>query len=146
MSFFKEPGANDYALRSNRLCIPFGITSHATPASKTHTTDLPSVLVLSSKNKTSTALGIDSGVGFTTEADTTGIFGILLYNLGTVSKLLDVSVVNLNSGTATVSRKGASSTGVTASGNIAVSVDSSLDFESASITGTVCVDFIVSEA
>ena len=142
----KNAGVEDYKLREKRLIVPFTITANATPASKVHSTDLPSSLVLSTEGKTSTASAIDSGTNFTTEVDSTGIFGILMCNLGTVEKLLDVSLVNLSSGTATVSRKGASTTGVTASGNIAVSVDSSLDLSMTSLTAHAVVDYRVSKA
>lgn len=144
--FDKNAAVEDYKLREKRLVIPFSITFHATPASKVHSTDLPAALVLSTEGKTATATAIDSGLNFTTEADATGIFGILVYNLGTVEKLLDVSVVNLSAGTAAVSRKGASSSGVTASGNIAVSIDSDQNLSTTSLSGNLVIEYRVSKA
>jgi hypothetical protein len=135
-----DPSVADYALKEKRLVIPFAITGHATPASKSHATDLPAALILSTEGKTATAAAADSGCNFTTESDANGIFGVLIYNLGEVDKLLDVQVVNLSAGTATVSRKGASSTGVTASGNIAVSIDSNQALTS-NLSGHVVVDY-----
>lgn len=139
----KEAQVNDYEIKSRRLIVPFAITANATPASKVHATDLPEALELSTEGKTAAAAAIDSGCNFTTPVDSTGIFGILLHNLGTVKKLLDVQCVNLSSGTIAVSRKGASSTGVTASGNIAVSLDSSVDLSSVSLSGHLVADYII---
>lgn len=146
MSYFqKNAAAADYTQRMERLLVPFSIVYHATPASKTYSTDCTGVLYLSMEGLTSVATALDSGTSFTTETDSTGIFGALMVNLGTVSKLLDVQIVNLSAGTATVSRKGASSTGVTASGNIAVSLDWSGNLATTSLTGTLVVDYIVSK-
>lgn len=143
--FNKNSAVEDYKVKSERLCIPFAIVYHATPASKTSSNDCAAALTLSMEGLTAAATAIDSGAGFTTETDSTGIFGCLLSNLGTVSKLLDVQLVNLSSGTATVSRKGASTTGVTASGNIAVSVDWSGNLATTSLSATLIVDYIVSK-
>lgn len=144
--FFKNAAVEDYRVKSERMVIPFSITFHATPASKVHATDLPDALVLSTEGKTSDASSADSGCNFTTEADANGIFGILVKNLGTVKKLLYADVTNLSSGTAVVSRKGASSTGVTASNNIAVSVDWNGDLSMTSLSGNLMLDFIISKA
>lgn len=144
--FIKNAVAEDYRIRSERLCVPFSIVFNATPASKTYSTDLPGCMVLSLEGLTAAATAIDSGTGFTTPVDSTGIFGVLLYNLGTVAKLHKYEVVNLDSGTAAVTAKGASSTGVTASGNIALSVDWSGSLASTSLSALVCVDYIISKA
>lgn len=143
--FLKHAGAEDYSLRSARMLIPFTITFNATPASKLHATDLPGVMVLASEGLTAAAAAVDTGTNFTTPVDATGIFGVLLANLGSVEKLLDVSLVNLSSGTAAVSRVGASSSGVTASSNIAVSVDWSGNLATTSLTATLAVDYRISK-
>jgi hypothetical protein len=142
----KNSAVEDYKLREKRLVIPFSITGNATPASKVVSNDLPAAMVLSTEGLTAQAAAIDSGCNFTTPVDANGIFGILAYNLGTVEKLLDVQLVNLSSGTATISRKGASSTGVTASGNIAVSIDSSLDLSMVNLSGHLVIEYRVSKA
>lgn len=134
----------NYKLKTHRLIIPFTIVHNATPASKVESSDLPDALVLSLEGQTAAATAIDSGTNFTTQVDSTGNFSCLVRNLGTVSKLLDVQVVNISSGTATVARKGASSTGVTASGNIAVSLDSSLDLSAVDLTASLVVEYTVS--
>lgn len=146
MSFYEQVSSvENYKLKSKRLIVPFSIVFHATPASKTSSNDLPDALILSMEGLTATATAADSGCGFTTPVDSTGIFGCLVKNLGSVGKLLDVQVVNLSAGTAAVSRKGASSTGVTASGNIAVSVDWDGSLATTSLTGHLVVDYTVTE-
>jgi len=142
----KNSGVEDYKLREKRLAVPFTITFNATPASKTHASDLSAAMTLATEGLTAAATAIDTGTTFTTPVDANGIFGVLMSSLGTVEKLLDVQLVNLSSGTATVTRKGASTTGVTASGNIAVSVDWSGDLSSTSLTATLIVDYRVSKA
>lgn len=146
MSEFKKTASvEDYRIKANRLCIPFSIVHHATPASKTVTDDLPDACYLATEGLTAAAAAVDSGTNFTTPVDSTGIFGVLLANVGTVKKVTKVEVVMLSSGTAVATLKGASSSGVTASGNIAFSVDSSLDFSAVDLTGTIVVDFQVSK-
>lgn len=144
--FDKNAAVEDYKQREKRLAIPFTITYNATPASKSTASDLGASMYLSTEGLTATATAVDSGTNFTTESDSTGIFGALLANLGTVDKLLDVQLVNLSSGTAAVTRKGASTTGVTASGNIAVSIDWNGNLATTSLTATLIVDYRVSKA
>lgn len=142
----KNSQVEDFKLRSKRLVIPFSIVHNATPASKTNSNDLPSSMVLALEGQTATAAAIDSGTNFTTPVDSTGIFGILLYNLGTVSKLCKYEVSFLSSGTITVTAKGASTSGVTASSNIAVSADWSGDLSATDLTAVCTVDYQVSKA
>lgn len=144
--FNKVSSVEDYRIRSERLCVPFTIVHNATPASKTNSNDLPAAMVLACQGQTATAAAIDSGTNFTTPTDSTGVFGVLLYNLGTVNKVHKADIVNLSSGTVAVSLAGASSSGVTASGNIALSVDWSGDLTATDLSGTLCVDYIISKA
>lgn len=144
--FHKNAAVEDYTIRSERLVIPFAIVHHATPASKTYSNDLPDAMVLSLEGLTAAATAIDSGTNFTTPVDSTGIFGILVYHLGTVKKLLTLSMTELSSGTVALSRKGASTTGVTASGNIAVSADWSGDLSSTDLSAYFAVDYIISKS
>lgn len=135
----------DYRIKANRICIPFTIVHNATPASKTVSNDLSAACYIATEGLTAAAAAVDSGTNFTTPADATGIFGILLANVGTVKKVTRVAVDMLSSGTVAVTLKGASSSGVTASGNIAVSVDSSLDLSAVDLSGTLTIDFQVSK-
>ena len=82
----------------------------------------------------------------TSPSDASGIFGALIHNVGTVDKLLDVSAVNLSSGSVAISRSGASSSGVTASGNIAVSIDWSGSLATTDLSGHLVVEYRVSKA
>jgi len=143
--FVKNAAVEDYREKSERLCIPFSIKHNATPALVTYSSDLPASMVLDLEGILA-ADAIDSGCNFTAPAAATGVFGILLTSLGTVAKLHKFEVVGLSSGTIAVSAKGASSSGVTASGNIAISADSSLDLTAADLSGVLCVDYIIAKA
>jgi len=145
-SFNKNAAVEDYKVKSEFLMVPFSIVFHATPASKTSSSALSAALTISTEGLTAAATAIDSGTSFTTPVDANGIFGLLLSQLGTVSTLTKVEVIDLSSGTCTVTRKGASSTGVTASGNIAVSVDWNGDLATTSLTATLCVHYQISKA
>lgn len=142
----KNSQVEDFKLRSKRLVIPFSIVHNATPASKTNSNDLPSSMVLSLEGQTATATAIDSGTNFTTEVDANGIFGILLYNLGTVSKLCKYTADFTSAGTIALTAKGASSSGVTASSNIAVSADWTGNLATTDLSGVLTVDYQVSKA
>lgn len=145
--FDKNSALNDYKLRMNRLVIPFSTTA-AAAASIVYSSDLPAVVTFSGEAQTSAAIAVEAAANtnFTTEVAANGIFGILLSNLGTVDKLLKYEIVHLSSGTATITAKGASSSGVTASGNIAVSIDSSLDLTATALTGVIALDYRTSKA
>lgn len=144
MSFFaKNSVVEDTRERTHRMCVPFTIVHNATPASKTSSSDMAGVLYLSTEGLTAAATAVDSGTTFTTETDSTGVFGCLLANMGTIDRLYDVQFVHLSSGTATVTRVGSSSTGLTASNNIAVSIDWSGNLATTDLTGTLIVDYRV---
>lgn len=144
--FDKNAAVEDYKLRSKRLIIPFSITASVTPASKLHNADV-SALVLSSEGKTATAAAIDAACSFTTPVDADGVFGILVYNLGTVDKLYHASLVNTSTGASfALARNGASSSGVTASGNIAISFDTDVDLSSSNLSAHLVIDYKVRKA
>lgn len=146
MSYFcKNAAVEDYKVKSERLVIPFAIVHHATPASKTYSSDLPDAMILSLEGLTAAATAADTGCNFTTPVDSTGIFGVLLRNLGTVKKLLKMEMTELSAGTVALTRKGASTTGVTASGNIAISADWSGDLSSTDLSAYMTVDYIISK-
>lgn len=147
MHFNKNSQVEDYRVKSERVCIPFKIVHNATPASKTNSNDLAAAMTLSLQGQTATAAAIDSGCNFTAAQDAaSAIFGILLSGLGTVAKVQQMEVKMLSSGTATVALNGASSTGVTASGNVAASVTWSGDLTTTDLSGTLCVDYTISKA
>lgn len=146
MAYFQKNSAVlDYRIKSQRLCVPFSITAGAA-ASIVYSSDLGAAVCFAGEAQTAAAAAIDTGTNFTTPAAATGIFGMLIYNLGTVSKVHNVTLFGLSSGTAAITLVGASSTGVTASGNIAISIDSSLDLTAVNLSATLCVDYIISKA
>lgn len=146
MSYFhKNPQVEDYKIRSERLCIPFSIVHAATPANKTSTNDLPACVVFAFEGQTAAAAAIDSGTSFTTPTDSTGVFGVLIYNLGTVQKVCGAATFNLSTGTIVATLAGTAN-GVTASGNAAVNLDWSGNLATTDLTGVFHLDYIISKA
>jgi len=135
----------EFQVVQNRLCIPFAIVHSATPALKTYSSDLGAAMSLAMEGQTAATAVIDSGTNFATPTDSTGVFGILLYNLGTVSNLDNASAnYNPSSGTIALSPAGASSSGVTALGNIAVSADWSGNLATTDLAAYIHVDYRIS--
>jgi hypothetical protein len=146
MSYFiKTASANDYAIKAQRLVIPFSIVANATPASKTYSTNLPANMVLSMQGLTAAATAIDSGTNFATPTDSTGTIGILLYGLGTIGTVGKATVDSVASGVfsavTTVTLEGANNTGVTASGNIAISASGLSSLATTNASCVVAVDY-----
>ena len=146
--FNKTPAVEDYRIKTERLCIPFSIVANATPANKTSSSDLTASMTLSMQGLTAAAAAIDSGANFAAPQDAaSAVFGVLLANLGTVNKLHKAEVVNPSSGSiTTVALNGAGSTGVTASGNCAMSVTWTGSLATTNLNATLCVDYIISKA
>lgn len=148
MAYFIKgsPQLQDYVTRTERVCIPFTINGNATPASKTYSIDVPQAMVLSTQGLTATAAAIDSACNFTSAQDaSSAVFGVLLYNLGTVQKVLRASFDNVSTQSISVTLNGASSTGVTASGNIALSGTwASTALTSGSPSATFTCDYLIS--
>lgn len=144
----KSDKVEDYKLKERRLTIPFTITGHATPASKTSSTDL-APLYLSTEGRTATAAAVDSGCNFTTASDSTGVFGLLLTPGAVARKVLRVAVEQRSGTTATnkvqaTVLNGASSTGITASGNIAVSATcAGLDLSAENFDGVLVIEYMI---
>lgn len=140
---------HNYDIRQRRLCVPFTITGNATPASKSTSADL-SVVYVVTEGLTAAAAAVDSGTSFTTPVDSTGNFSLLLLTGTTATrKIMRASVEQRSGSTATnlfqaVALKGASSTGITTSGNIAVSVTAAgLDLSAESFDGVLVVEYMV---
>ncbi len=115
-----------HQLKHERLVTKFTITGHATPASKTHLTDLPGILILRTEGKTATADALES-VTFTTAVDATNAcFGLLIdgSELGSIKAVKSViAVQTVATGTAIVVRapnSGIHTAHLTSGGNIAV--------------------------
>lgn len=137
----------EYAISSQRLCIPFAVVHSATPALKTQSNALGAAMILALEGQTAAAAAIDSGTSFATPTDSTGTFGILLYNLGTVGACLKASVDSVAAGVYTAkvtTLEGASNSGVTASANIAVSVTGFASLATTDAAGVLSVDYQLS--
>lgn len=138
----------DYKLKQRQLVIPFTITGNATPANKVQAADL-AALVLSTEGKTAAAAALDSGCNFASPVDANGVFGLLLQPGARATKVLNVEVRQRSGATATnrdqaVALNGASSTGITALGNIAVSVTAAgLDLSAENFNGVLIIDYMI---
>lgn len=139
----------DYKIKQRRLCIPFSITGHATPASKVHASDLNGVLYLRSEGKTAEADAVDADGNFTTPVDASGLFGILLNVGDSVRKVMRASVEQRSGSTATnkdqaVALQGDSSSGITENGNIAIDVTcSGLDLSAENFDGVLIIEYMI---
>lgn len=145
----KNEAVHDYMLKQRRLVIPFAVTGNATPASKTHTVDAPQLVFLSFEGQTAIAAAEDSGQNLTAPNDANGIIGVLVKVGETVRKVLQVKVEQRDGTTSTVATavtalKGASSSGVTASGNIAASITiTGLDLSAENYNGVLIVEYVI---
>jgi len=153
-SLEQHPQLENHQLKQRRLVITFGITGHATPASVAHRSDLPGIMRLSTEGVTADA--IDSGMNVTEDdGATNSVFGILLTNVGSIKKVLKATVTDMgterggaDTSTATpVTLAGASNTGITASGNIALSVaGTGLDIGAPeNFEGVLEIDYLLAE-
>lgn len=124
----------DYKLKNNRLVCEVAITSNATPASKTHASDVPGAVVLRTEGKTSEADAIESLTGqVTAPVDSTGKFAVLIDD-ASVQKFLKASVTP-STGTIAVTK-------VTTTGKrLALDLDSSVDLSTTSLTILIEVDY-----
>lgn len=126
------------ALRVQRLCIPFFITSNATPASKTVTRDEAQMLFLNVEGIAGITLALGavdtaaelSAITFTAPVDTTGILNALVRVGEQVTKVMSVKCVKRN---ATEITAGTAPTGATAfitslGDKIVVNVDTATNF------------------
>ncbi len=143
----------DYKLKQRRLCVPFFITGSATAASKVVSSDLQ-VVYVRTEGLTAAADAVDSGGNFTTPDDNGGggaIFGVLLAPGKAITRVLRIAVEQRTGTTATnkvqaTSLAGASSTGITASGNIAFNITAAgLDLSSENFDGVAIIEYMVEQ-
>lgn len=129
MSSLKSNSAHqDHCQRQERLVCEFAITSNATPASKKHHADIPSVVVLRSQGKTAVADAVESLTWTTAVDNDTGnsVFGIIL-DLGSnkADKVYSVTLTEVSAVSASEAVSGplaAAASYLTAAGNIAIEV------------------------
>lgn len=131
-------------LKLRRLVFDLSITANATPASKIHSSDLPSVCVLRTEGKVSEADAIEDLSGSFTTADDENagdsVFGVLLHNLEEIEKVYSISVSEQTSLSSSLSVSALGTRGLTSGGNIAFNISGTglrLDTESPVIRVTV---------
>ena len=130
-----------HQLKHEKLTFGFKITSNATPASKTHTVDLPGIVILRTEGIVAAADALET-VTWTTAVDATNAcFGVMIdgSELGSIKAVKGARISQVvATGTALVTRPPNNSSTVTAmltsGGNVAVEVlatGTSLDTETA---------------
>lgn len=128
---------HSHRLKQQRLVYDASIGSNATPASKTHASDIPGVVYLRTEGKTAEADAIEdvsSQLAGSAAADATGIFQILL-DVPSVDKIYSVTVTP-DSGTVTSTSK------VTTGKKLLIEVDSSLSLAAVDLVVTVSIDYL----
>jgi hypothetical protein len=146
-----NPRIEDYQLKEKRIAIRFSITGNATAANVTHSTDIPGIFFVGTEGNTADAE--DSGITVT-ESDSGGVFALLLKSVGSVKKIIRAEVHDMGAqtgGSDTASAvatvfAGASNTGITASGNIALQVTGTgLNLTSENFSGVMQLEYLMSE-
>ena len=122
----QNPSVRNHQLKHESLKVGFTIVGHATPGSKTHTVDLPGIMILRTEGITTAADALET-ITFTTAVDATNAcFGILIdgSELGSIRKVKGAKLTQvLATGTAIVTRapnSGVPTAMLTAGGNIAI--------------------------
>lgn len=129
----KEASGMDLLLRHRRLVFDVSVVGNATAASVRHSSDVPGSVFLQTEGVDNVSAQ-DSAANFgTIENNNSGasIMGVLMHAPkalgGKISKLYSVSVSEVTStaGTVTSALKGASSSGITDDGNLAITISGS---------------------
>lgn len=131
----KESALQDRLLKTRRVALEIKVGHNATPALKTHSTDLATAAILRSEGKTAEADAVEE-LDFTTAEDEEGIFGVLL-KTGKVRKVVSSTITNL-SGSATYAL-----THKLGEETIGIDIDSNADLSAASIDAQLVVEYIV---
>lgn len=145
----KTSAGQDLLLRHKRVVFDVTVTGNATPASVLHGSDVPGAVFLATESLDDAAAQ-DSGCNFgtlvnnSTGASTMGLLVQCPDALGGICDKLYTATVTCpaaNSGAITVALKGASSTGITASGNVAFTIaGASADLSTENITYRVTLE------
>lgn len=145
--FHENAQLNNHQLKQERLVFEVAITAHATPASKKHHVDIPTVVTLRTEGKTADADAIeDLSADFTAAADNaTGdsVFGILVSEIADLDKVLKITVSEQTSLATSLAVTKLGTNGKTAEGNIAFEVaGTGLNLASESPTLLVEIEFL----
>ena len=125
----------DYRLKEQRLTPNFYILGNATPASKTNTVDIPSVMYLRLQGQTSAVDAIESLSWISPVDNSSGncVFGVMLTSLGSVSKVKEIIVTEPTGFSSAIVVAPLGVNGLTPGGNIAFNISATglhLDTES----------------
>jgi Tfp pilus assembly protein PilV len=139
-----NPSLNDWAVKANRLVFRFSITANATPASKTHTVDIP-VVHLRTQGKTAEVDALET-LTWTSAVDATNaIFGVYVDLGGKASSVKKVTVTEITALETSHTTKGPNAvvdSFLTAGGNVAIELSATgLDLVSESPTYVVEIEY-----
>ena len=141
----------DYQLKEKEIAIRFSITGSATAASVVHSTDIPGIFYVGTEGNL--ADSIDSGITVT-ENDSGGVFALLLTEAGSIKKIIHAEVKDMGAETGgsdtasavAVVLAGASNSGITASGNVALEVTGTgLNLTSENFSGVMLLRYLMAE-
>lgn len=132
--YSSQPQVLGQQIAVQRLVIPFEITGHATPASKTLASGLPGVLTIAAEGLPATA--VDASASGATLTDAAGRFALLIELGDSVDSVVQARV-RQPAATAALGEDicgFVDADGLTASGNVWLQVDSSVDLSVAATT------------
>ena len=133
-------------LKVRQLAVKINITGSATPASKVVATNLPGVAFLRTEGLVALSDAVeDLSAVFATATDSTGVFGLLIDASKIVlSGIIDVLEVRtyVENAAATLAATSAVAGFLSAEGNIAINLDSSVTISGpGNVAGTVIVTY-----
>lgn len=147
--YAKDAAAQDRQLKVQRLVIPFTVTSSATTSSVVLGNDESSVLFLQSQgvNQITAADSVAAAqYADTTPTDTAGDLNILVKVGETVAKVMQCRIRNRITGAEYAAHQDSGGTqGVSTSGNIMLSVSTSVNFSTTSLDACLEVEYSVED-
>ena len=142
----------DHQLKHVKMCFEVQVVGNASPASKTLASDLSGVVVIAAEGQTAALAAVEDISGATNYAapdDSDGKINVLIKasGLGQVAKVMKaIAHVKDSAGTFTSAPCiGIGASGLTAAGNIAIHIDTAVNFTSATGTIVLDIDYMVSE-
>ncbi len=133
IDFRKKSELQDHKLKQTRLVFEVTITANATPASKTHTVEIPGAVYLRTQGKTAEADAVEDVSGsVTAAADATGIFALLVDEK---ASKFHKATVTPSAGTITVTKS------ITSGGRLLLDMDSNQDLSTTNLTLIVELEY-----